>query len=163
MRRGGGAVPISIGSRALDVFYVLVERHGCFVSKDELTTAVWPGTVVEEANPTIQISTLRRDTNWSQTEAARGCRFVQSVTRLVPRASSPETTPTVSESDGASERPTPKWHRFKFVAVVLLAIGIAAAGWIAARMGPGGGFRSDAVRPRLSIVVLPSLTLSNDP
>jgi DNA-binding winged helix-turn-helix (wHTH) protein len=68
-RRGGGLfrcaeagdpVRVSLGSRALDVLRVLIERHGDLVPKDELMAAVWPNTVVEEANLTVQISTLRR-------------------------------------------------------------------------------------------------------
>ena len=42
----GGLVPVVIGSRALDILGVLVERAGDLVSKDELIAAVWPGTVV---------------------------------------------------------------------------------------------------------------------
>jgi DNA-binding winged helix-turn-helix (wHTH) protein len=56
----GDRVPVSLGSRALAVLRVLVERHGELVSKDEIMTAVWPRTTVEEANLTMQISTLRR-------------------------------------------------------------------------------------------------------
>jgi DNA-binding winged helix-turn-helix (wHTH) protein len=54
-RRGGGLfcadkhgafVPVAIGSRALDVLCVLVQRHGDLVSKEEIMAAVWPGIVV---------------------------------------------------------------------------------------------------------------------
>src|SRR5215467_8635125 len=53
-------VPIAIGSRALDVLCVLVEARGTLVSKDEIMAAVWPGTVVEDNNLTVQIAALRR-------------------------------------------------------------------------------------------------------
>ena len=56
----GDYVPVSIGSRALEVLNVLVERQGDLVSRDEIMSAVWSGTAVEEANLTVQISTLRR-------------------------------------------------------------------------------------------------------
>jgi DNA-binding winged helix-turn-helix (wHTH) protein len=68
-RRGGGLfrcvegsspIPVSIGSRALSVLGILVERHGDLVPKDDIIAAVWPETVVEEANLTVQISALRR-------------------------------------------------------------------------------------------------------
>src|SRR5271157_2091091 len=68
-RRGGGlfrrtedgqTLPVSLGSRALAVLGVLIERPGDLVSKDEIMSAVWPGTVVEEANLSVQMSTLRR-------------------------------------------------------------------------------------------------------
>jgi adenylate cyclase len=85
----GGPVPVSLGSRALDVLRVLIERHGDLVAKDELMAAVWPNTVVEEANLTVQISTLRRvldngrpGASCIQTAPGRGYRFVAAVTRL---------------------------------------------------------------------------------
>ena len=41
-------VPVAIGSRALDVLSVLVERPGELVSKNQILDTVWPGTAVEE-------------------------------------------------------------------------------------------------------------------
>jgi len=82
-------VPISIGPRALDVLAVLVERAGDLVLKEQIMAAVWGPTVVENANLTVQISTLRRildqgrsEGSCIQTVAARGYRFVPPVTRL---------------------------------------------------------------------------------
>ena len=40
----GDLVPVAIGSRALDILGVVVERPGDLVSKDELIAAVWRGT-----------------------------------------------------------------------------------------------------------------------
>jgi DNA-binding winged helix-turn-helix (wHTH) protein len=37
--------PVTIGSRALDILGVLIERAGEVVSKDEIVAAVWPATV----------------------------------------------------------------------------------------------------------------------
>src|SRR5438477_1346143 len=65
-RRSGGlfyrhsGAPVLIGSRALGVLGVLVERAGDLISKDEIMSAVWPDTVVEAGNLTVQISALRR-------------------------------------------------------------------------------------------------------
>jgi DNA-binding winged helix-turn-helix (wHTH) protein len=53
-------VHIQIGSRALGVLGVLVEHAGDLVPKDEIMKAVWPQTVVEDANLTVHVSTLRR-------------------------------------------------------------------------------------------------------
>src|SRR6516225_86233 len=95
-RRGGGLfradregvfVPVTIGSRALDVLSVLVERYGRLVSKEEIMAAVWPGTVVADSNLPIQILALRRVLDHRragssiQTVAGRGYRFVVPVTR----------------------------------------------------------------------------------
>ena len=61
-RRDGGAglAPVEVGSRALDVLRVLLERPGELVSRHEIMTAAWPGIVVEDNNLTIQIAALRR-------------------------------------------------------------------------------------------------------
>ena len=79
---------IPIGSRALGVLGVLVEHAGDLVPKDEIMKAVWPETVVEDANLTVHISTLRRildsgrlDGSCIQTVSGRGYRFVGGVTQ----------------------------------------------------------------------------------
>jgi DNA-binding winged helix-turn-helix (wHTH) protein len=93
-RRGGGlfrlddGAQVAVGSRALDVLSVLIERAGDLVSKDEIMQAVWPGTAVEDANLTMQISALRRvldlersEGSCIQTVAMRGYRFIGEVTQ----------------------------------------------------------------------------------
>jgi adenylate cyclase len=89
----GVFVPVAIGSRALDVLGVLVEGHGDLVLKDEIMAAVWPGTVVEDNNLTVQIAALRRaldrgrsERSCIQTVARRGYRFVATVTRRLADA-----------------------------------------------------------------------------
>jgi DNA-binding winged helix-turn-helix (wHTH) protein len=52
----GRAEPIPLGSRALGVLGLLLEREGELVLKEEIMEAVWPGRVVEEANLNVQIS-----------------------------------------------------------------------------------------------------------
>src|SRR6516225_644331 len=52
--------PVPIGSRALQILIVLLERPGELVSKQELMTRVWPNVFVEPANLTVHISALRR-------------------------------------------------------------------------------------------------------
>jgi DNA-binding winged helix-turn-helix (wHTH) protein len=130
-RRGGGLfrrddsgafAPVAIGSRGLDILRVLIERAGEVASKDDIIGAVWPGTVVEDSNLTVQISALRRvlDQRRSQggciqTVAGRGYRFAAPVTRVEANA------------------------------------------------GVAGPLQSGALTPpRLSIVVLPFASLSND-
>lgn len=79
---------VALGSRALALLGLLVERQGQLVSKDEIFAAVWPGAAVEEANLTVQISALRRvldrdriQGSCIQTIPGRGYRFVPAVTR----------------------------------------------------------------------------------
>ena len=49
-----------LGSRALEILIVLLERPGELVSKKQLMDRVWPNIFVEPANLTVQISALRR-------------------------------------------------------------------------------------------------------
>ena len=55
-----GDKPAPVGSRALEILIVLLERPGELVSKQELMARVWPNVFVEPANLTVHISKLRR-------------------------------------------------------------------------------------------------------
>jgi predicted ATPase/DNA-binding winged helix-turn-helix (wHTH) protein len=55
-----GGAPVRIGSRALDLLTVLVERAGDIVGKDELMQRVWPHAVVDEAGLRVHIAALRK-------------------------------------------------------------------------------------------------------
>ncbi|MBI3941099.1 MAG: winged helix-turn-helix domain-containing protein, partial [Acidobacteria bacterium] len=48
--------PVSLTPKALEILLVLVRNHGRLVAKEELMSAVWPGTFVEEGNLTWCIS-----------------------------------------------------------------------------------------------------------
>jgi TolB-like protein len=87
--QSGIFVPISIGSRALEILGVLVQQSGDLVSKDKIMKAVWPGTVVENSNLPVQIAALRRlldngraDGSCIQTVPGRGYRFIVPVARV---------------------------------------------------------------------------------
>ncbi len=78
---------VRLGSRALDILIVLVERAGELVGKRELMRVVWPDTVVGEANLTVHLSALRRALGDGQAGnryilniPGRGYRFVGPVT-----------------------------------------------------------------------------------
>jgi DNA-binding winged helix-turn-helix (wHTH) protein len=55
-----GDKPVPLGSRALEILIVLIERHGELVSKQDLMARVWPNVFVEPANLTVHMSALRR-------------------------------------------------------------------------------------------------------
>ncbi|MDE2451392.1 MAG: winged helix-turn-helix domain-containing protein [Gammaproteobacteria bacterium] len=78
-----GDVTIALGSRAFDVLLILVEAEGELVTKEELLTRVWPGTVVEESNIQVQVSALRKalgeERNLILTVPLRGYRFTGEV------------------------------------------------------------------------------------
>lgn len=52
--------PAALGARAFDVLVTLALRPGELVGKAELLDTVWAGLVVEEANLTVQVSSLRK-------------------------------------------------------------------------------------------------------
>src|ERR1700730_6767208 len=89
----GVFAPMAIGSRALDILGVLVERPGDLVSRDEIIEAVWPGTTVEDSNLNVQVAALRRILDNGRAEGScvrtvpgRGHRYVGPVTRVEPAA-----------------------------------------------------------------------------
>ena len=52
--------PVTIGHRAATLLAALVEAEGSTVPKSDLMERVWPGTIVEEGNLTVQIAALRK-------------------------------------------------------------------------------------------------------
>src|SRR6478736_5053128 len=51
---------VSLTPKAFDLLVYLVERQGRLVEKATLMAALWPDTIVEEANLAFQISALRK-------------------------------------------------------------------------------------------------------
>jgi DNA-binding winged helix-turn-helix (wHTH) protein len=116
-RAGGGLfrrddhdafAPVAIGSRALDLLAVLIERRGDVVSREAIMAAVWPKMAVEESNLFIQIPALRAilDRGQSgqtciQTVTGRGYRFIALVTRCA-RPSEKREPPSFRSSSSPS-------------------------------------------------------------
>jgi TolB-like protein/DNA-binding winged helix-turn-helix (wHTH) protein/Flp pilus assembly protein TadD len=192
-RRGGGlfhlesGAQVAIGSRALDILGVLIERSGKLVSKDEIVKAVWPHSTVDDSNLPVQISTLRRvldsggpEGSSIQTVPGRGYRFVGSVTWGEPEPRSVRETSFSNGHDTAfanqasagvvsaevvdtgHSASVPKrrglWLRFAGLFVAFCLVG-AEIFW----SSDYRWFREPTALPRLSIVVLPFKNLSNDP
>jgi TolB-like protein/DNA-binding winged helix-turn-helix (wHTH) protein/Flp pilus assembly protein TadD len=162
----GRFVPVPIGSRALDILGLLIDRHGDLVSKDEILNTVWPG-VVEDANVTVQISALRRVLDGGrsgpsliQTIPARGYRLTMPVTRCDagPPSSGVASDGPYPNSVTGSVVPATKsrarkgrWYHLAALSAVIVA---AVAAWI--------WNRPQSAAPPLSMVVLPFDNLSND-
>ena len=79
----------ALGPRAVAVLTVLVSNAHQAVAKNAIMEAAWPGLVVEEANLSVQISTIRRvfaqvpgGERWIETLSRRGYRFIGPVTEL---------------------------------------------------------------------------------
>jgi adenylate cyclase len=197
-RRGGGLcrrdergvfVPMTMGSRALDILGLLVEQPGELVSRDAIITAVWPATVVEDNNLSTQIAALRRildqgrgEGSCIQTVSGRGYRFLAPVIRVDPAPSS-QSTPTSGNGSGgpiveneqrcdpgflgqidapppAPATPARHWLPRGIAAALIGALGLVAAA--AGWTWHTSWFDDARPAPRLSIVVLPFANLSDD-
>lgn len=78
--------PIPLQPKAFDILLVLVQNSERVVSKDDLMTAVWPGTFVEESNLAQNVSVLRKtlgdavgQNRYIVTVPGRGYRFAEKV------------------------------------------------------------------------------------
>ncbi|MBV8190798.1 MAG: winged helix-turn-helix domain-containing protein [Alphaproteobacteria bacterium] len=66
---------VTLGSRAMDVLIVLVERAGDVVSKQELTERLWPNITVDESGLRVHVATLRKALG----DGRGGARYVANV------------------------------------------------------------------------------------
>jgi adenylate cyclase len=185
----GLSTPIPLGSRAAEILYLLLQRHGEVVSRNEIVDAVWPHVAIEENNLTVQISALRRalddgrdGASCIQTVPGRGYRFTPRVveedapepSRSVAGAPTPDGANSLADADCPSPESVPaasspaeigrrgSGNGLLYVGGVIgfLCAALITYGWL--------GFRTDmptrpAEPPRLSIVVLPFSNASGTP
>jgi eukaryotic-like serine/threonine-protein kinase len=97
--------PVLLAPKAFEALLMLVENAGHLVDKDDLMRRLWPGTFVEEANVTKQVSLLRKilseATNgreYIETIPKRGYRFVVEVRKIAQAetGSQPQAVPGAS-------------------------------------------------------------------
>jgi predicted ATPase/DNA-binding winged helix-turn-helix (wHTH) protein len=81
-------VALDLGSRALELLIVLIERAGEVVSKNELMSRVWPDVTVDDVSLRVHIAALRKaladgepDARYVATLTGRGYCFVAPVVR----------------------------------------------------------------------------------
>ncbi len=93
--RDGQVVPLT--PKSFDLLVYLVEHHGHLVEKQSLMTALWPDTVVEEANLAYNVSALRKaltdgreDAKFIETVPTRGYRFGAPVIESRPPSDLPD-------------------------------------------------------------------------
>jgi predicted ATPase/DNA-binding winged helix-turn-helix (wHTH) protein len=97
-----GEKPLRLGSRAMSLLIVLVERAGELVTKEELIEKAWPETYVEEVNLRVHVAAIRRALADNRHEpayianiAGRGYRFVAEVRKSLAAPASPGIEPAV--------------------------------------------------------------------
>jgi len=131
--------PVAVEPKAFRVLLFLLEQRGRLVEKEELLSAVWPGTFVTENALTREIALLRRvlgddskATKYIETIPKRGYRFIATVT-VRDQSSS-----ISANGDDIASTPTskvaPALHRAWLPwALLVVAVAILAAGllwWI---------------------------------
>jgi DNA-binding winged helix-turn-helix (wHTH) protein len=111
-----GDKPVRLGSRALEILVVLLERPGELVSKEQLMGRVWPNIFVEPANLTVHISALRRalcdgrnGNRYIINIPGRGYSFVAPVE--VRREANPDADNARRSAGGLSSHRWPHAHR----------------------------------------------------
>ena len=95
--------PVRLGNKAFQVLLRLVQRGGRLVTKDELMSSVWDGTIVSEFSLTSAIKELRRALG----DDARAPRFIESVYGRGYRLLSP--IPSVDTTAGESVGSVLRW------------------------------------------------------
>ena len=158
---------LNLTPRLFSALLLFVENPGALLDKDRLMQSLWPGLVVEENNLSQTISGLRRalgdgphGSQYIQTVARRGFRFIAEVTALPDVAAAPPASPppaaAVPEQPAAvaePQRSDPRRRVFVTAGAAAAAV-LAGAGWWAwrptATTAGAGAAASDA-----TIAVLP--------
>ena len=130
---------VRIEPKAIELLVFLAQRRGEVVSRDELLAALWAGVIVGDNALTQVVTKLRkalgdtaRKPSYIEAISKRGYRLIAAVDRLEPAA---QALPTVA-TPGLETSPTPP-RPWVVAGVALMALAVAAAGWLFLR--PIGG------------------------
>ncbi len=172
-----GPDPIPLTPKAFDTLLILIRSCEKVVLKDDLMTALWPDSFVEESNLSQNIFVLRKalgdsaqDAHYIATVPGRGYRFAQKVKEVTAeeeRAPVVETQPPPATAAIAMDQnspalvPPPTQPRLpvQALALVLIVAVLLGAGyltWRAVRRAP-------PAPPRVMLAVLPFVNLTGDP
>ena len=153
----GERVPLT--PKALDTLFVLVERNGHVLEKDEILKRVWPDTFVEEGTLAQNISTLRKALG----EGTNGQIYIETI----PRRGYRFVAPVKVETEGRSEAVIPSdaslrvsGSRFRTVTWTFVVIALIGASGYLLR----GHLRrsAHASTNRATLAVLPFENLSSE-
>lgn len=135
--------PIALAPKSFDLLRLMVERRGRVLERNELIRELWPDTIVEEANLTFQVSTLRKalgedGSKWIETVPKHGYRFMAPV-REVREAPAVNAVDSVSAVNADAPGPfvaarVPARRTGPLIAIVLIPAialaALAAVGWL---------------------------------
>ena len=121
--------PIALAPKSFDLLVLLVERRGRVLERGELIAELWPDTIVEEANLTFQISTVRKaldeaGSKWIETVPKHGYRFTAPVREIGPEDLRGGEALRIPPTAGARLGP-PVWRRAAGLALIAVVAVIA--------------------------------------
>jgi DNA-binding winged helix-turn-helix (wHTH) protein/TolB-like protein len=173
-------IPIPLAPKTFDILLVLVKNFGHLVGRDELMSAVWPDSFVEETNLTVNISLLRKALGdmkdgrpYIETVPRKGYRFNAEVQECDDSDDSTDEirldpTPPLTTALEPSQMGTLPLSRIsasrsfkRGLVVLLLAILFGAAALTLYRLRRTDT-KNAAARPR-AIAILPFRNLKQDP
>lgn len=173
LSRDGEPVPVT--GKVFELLVLLIRNRGHALSKDELMSKLWPDTIVEENNLTVNMSALRKALSddsthpqYIETVPRRGYRFVAEVKEshngavLPPKAIAARILTETAISNAPVNASYPgesglKWvQRHRIVVGAVLLLFISLAGIIVFRL-------SRPQPPIESLAVLPFANGGTDP
>jgi DNA-binding winged helix-turn-helix (wHTH) protein/TolB-like protein/Flp pilus assembly protein TadD len=164
---------VQLPPKVFDLLVLLVENRGRLLDKSFILQSLWPGTFVEEANLSVNVSLLRKvlgdgaGATYIETVPKRGYRFVADVSEIVPEQEQAATVTAVEVGPKPAEiepaiwvqTPVPqtktrRWRIWVGIGALVLAIVASRIMWDRI-LGQTANFHS--------IAVLPFLPLDDDP
>ena len=103
-----GTEEIKLRPKLFSLLLMFLEHRGQMLEKEELIRALWPDSIVEDSNLTVNVNALRSalsDGTYIETVSKRGYRFVPEVrvvTRGAARAQSPAAATNLIEPPGGA-------------------------------------------------------------
>ena len=137
---------VVLPNKSLQLLELLLDRAPALVSKDEILSIVWEGTVVEEGNIAFHVAALRRTidepgvTSCIETVRGRGYRFICPVRRDLTQVAEPPVlaeAPQPAVAAEAARQPRVRRGRLAYLLpVALLASAAIGVGWVALASPP---------------------------
>ena len=140
---------IALAAKAFQVLLCVVRNAGCVVTKEEMLTSIWSGSIIEESNLSQHIFRLRKAMeaepgapSYIRTIPGVGYQFTADVQEESPPSLAAATEAAAAGSGVAVTRyrerthtvvedvaPAP-WHLARFAAAAVVVLLVAGGGWL---------------------------------